>query len=697
MSYIVNFSNESKNPLIVEDGAVNSTTDMSLVGRSVSGYGKYIAQNFLNILENFSSSTPPPRPIQGQLWFDTSIDKLKVYTTNNIWKAVDGIDLSESKPSTNDSNDGDFWFDTNSSTFYIFYNNDWIPLVDSDSSNRIISKTRYDSSNVPRKTLECVVNNNVVFVVSSEMTEWTPKSSGENQERLPNGSLMAFEYPNIKRGINLNSLSDYTINNFNITELNDLFINVGRGKVFLENNIYEGDGSGITFRTNSNPTGGSIFSIRNRENDSKLWVGNSLTTPGNNSFAVGNPQKGAEPDEENYNIILDKDGNISAKTISGEWVATENEAIARQITNKVITPFSGGRIANTSINERLSSYDTAINGTNNVELMTPLLTRQAIDHRLSNLNLDEIVVDGGTSNSGGTILSSQVFSSPSLLIYDRVSSGSDEIKLTQNTWNTVPLNSIEFNSVPVEVSSNSVNIPEGNHYIEWQAVVKSQNDLDVTNLVTRIYDVTNNETLINGQSITISNNQSIVLSGYGVVDTSTSINIELQVFANQDDVYFRYGDTPSDTDEVYSVIKAFSIQDQDDSSSSPSSAETPEYDSNNAYIFHKSIQSIISPTSTIASENFNREVTFSLSSQDGQSSKITFVGNGESVYGSADNLASGNFPLNATTGGTVITSVNTEGIFMLPAGVRVDFESFGSGGVEGSGPGLIQYTARPVL
>lgn len=693
MSYTVNFSDSSKTPLIVEDGTVNSTTDVSLVGRSVSGYGKYIAQNFLNILENFSSETPPPRPTVGQLWFDTSTNKLKIYKKNNKWKAVDGLNLTQEQPSTDDSNDGDFWFDPNTNTFYIFYNNRWVSLVDSDSQNRIISKTRFDSSNTQRKTLECVVGNNVVFVVSSDIIEWTPKSSGENQERLPNGSLMAFEYPTIKRGINLNSLSDYTINNFNISELNELFINVGRGQVFLENNIYEGDGAGITFRTNSNPVAGSMFSIRNRENESKLWVGDNLTSVGNNSFAVGEPDKGAENDRENYNIVLDSNGNISAKSITGEWVATENEAISRQVTNKLITPFSGGRLATTVINERLSDYNTAINGTNNVKLMTPLLTKQVIDFRLNNLNLDNI---GGDIDNGdtGSLLTGQTFSSPSVLIYDRVSSGSSNIKLTKNTWNVVPINSIEFNSVPTEVANNSINIPQGNHYIEWQAIIKGENDLDITNAVTRLYDVTNNTTLIDGQSITISNNQSMVLSGFGVVNATTNLTIEMQVFVNQENVYFRYGDTPTDTDEVYSTFKAFSISDQDSGTTQPS---TPEYSSTNAYIYYQSIPSVISPSSTIQSEDFNREVTFEVMSQDAQTSNITFIGNGEIVYGSANLLTNGTFPVTASTGGETISSTNTGGIFMLPAGVRVDFESFGSGGSEGSGSGTIYYKVRPVL
>lgn len=376
MSYTVNYADLSKIPLIVEDGTVNATTDITLVGRSVTGFGEYIAQNFVSILENFSSTTPPPRPITGQTWFDTTNNELKVYTVRDKWKTVDGVYISETTPSDNDN--GDFWFKSSTKTFSIYNNNEWIPLVDTDPENRMVGRIRYDTNNNPRKTVECLVNNRIVFIASSDSEEWTPQTTGVNLERLPTGELMTTEYPVIKRGINLNVLQTYNIYNFEITELNSLIFDVGRGTVFLENSIYDGDGSGITLRSSINPVNGSIFSVRNLENAAKLWVGNSITSPGNNKFAVGATTIGGEFNEESYSIILDTDGTITAKRAVGDWVATEQEAVERTNNEKIITPFTAGVLINNEISNRIASTQLANAGLDNTKIMTPSTTRQSI-------------------------------------------------------------------------------------------------------------------------------------------------------------------------------------------------------------------------------------------------------------------------------------------------------------------------------
>ena len=80
MAYTVNKTNNSAvpNAYTVQDGVVNTETDLSLIGKGYSGYGELIAENFLQLLENFSSGTAPSKPIAGQLWWDSSTSKLKV-------------------------------------------------------------------------------------------------------------------------------------------------------------------------------------------------------------------------------------------------------------------------------------------------------------------------------------------------------------------------------------------------------------------------------------------------------------------------------------------------------------------------------------------------------------------------------------------------------------------------------------------
>ena len=111
MSYSVKHRDTTKNPIIVNDGKINTTTDLWLVGRNFPGYGEKIAENFLNLLENFSSPNPPPKPIEGQLWYDTDDLKLKFYDHFDTWRPLSTININTTGPTGPGSSSGDFWFD----------------------------------------------------------------------------------------------------------------------------------------------------------------------------------------------------------------------------------------------------------------------------------------------------------------------------------------------------------------------------------------------------------------------------------------------------------------------------------------------------------------------------------------------------------------------------------------------------------
>ena len=82
MAYTVNKTNSAASPnqYTVQDGVVNTQTDLSFVGKGYAGYGEVIAENFLALMENFANPTAPTKPIQGQLWYDTAESRLKIYT-----------------------------------------------------------------------------------------------------------------------------------------------------------------------------------------------------------------------------------------------------------------------------------------------------------------------------------------------------------------------------------------------------------------------------------------------------------------------------------------------------------------------------------------------------------------------------------------------------------------------------------------
>ena len=76
MAYIINKTNGAQ-LVVLEDGTVNTSTSVGLVGRNYTGYGEIQNENFVGLLENFANNNPPPRPLEGQTWFNTSLNTLK--------------------------------------------------------------------------------------------------------------------------------------------------------------------------------------------------------------------------------------------------------------------------------------------------------------------------------------------------------------------------------------------------------------------------------------------------------------------------------------------------------------------------------------------------------------------------------------------------------------------------------------------
>jgi hypothetical protein len=78
----------------IPDGTINTaSTSLALPGRNYAGYGQYIDTNMVWLTENFANTSPPPNPLQGQLWYNTNANTLYVCpadgTANaNAWLAL---------------------------------------------------------------------------------------------------------------------------------------------------------------------------------------------------------------------------------------------------------------------------------------------------------------------------------------------------------------------------------------------------------------------------------------------------------------------------------------------------------------------------------------------------------------------------------------------------------------------------------
>ena len=178
MTYTVNKSNTSSSPnqYTVQDGVVNTQTDLSFIGKGYAGYGESIAENFLHLLENFSNTTGPTKPIEGQLWWNSSSSKLQVYN-GTAWQTAGGsAPYQAAAPSGLAS--GDIWIDSDTGQMY-FYNGTQSILVGPPSStgttNGFTFDTILDSGDTSQNITKLFNDGNLIAIISEDT--FTPKST----------------------------------------------------------------------------------------------------------------------------------------------------------------------------------------------------------------------------------------------------------------------------------------------------------------------------------------------------------------------------------------------------------------------------------------------------------------------------------------------------------------------------------------
>ena len=78
MAYVIN-KTDTSTLATVTDGTIDTTSSITLIGKSYSGFGEILNENLVKLLENSASTSAPTAPLTGELWFDTSAGQLKVY------------------------------------------------------------------------------------------------------------------------------------------------------------------------------------------------------------------------------------------------------------------------------------------------------------------------------------------------------------------------------------------------------------------------------------------------------------------------------------------------------------------------------------------------------------------------------------------------------------------------------------------
>jgi hypothetical protein len=166
MAYLINKFN-GQQLTVLEDGSIDTTTSVTLVGRNYTGYGEIQNENFVFLLENFANSNPPSRPITGQIWYSTNTKNLSVYDGID-WKSLGSAAVSDFAPT---ESEGALWLDSKTQKLYIF-NGEWNLIgpegIEGFGVTKLRSRNITDSLGDTHAISEFVVDDQIIAIISKD-------------------------------------------------------------------------------------------------------------------------------------------------------------------------------------------------------------------------------------------------------------------------------------------------------------------------------------------------------------------------------------------------------------------------------------------------------------------------------------------------------------------------------------------------
>ena len=174
MSYTITLTNGSTFATI-PDGTINTSSSMTLVGKNYAGYGQFINDDIIRLLQNGANTTAPGAPLQGQLWYDQTTGTMKVYT-GSTFKVISGATASSTAPSVS-TVAGDLWYDSVNSQLNVYSGSTWILVGPAYTGGTgvtgAIVATITDTNAVSHVAVEMYVSDAVVGIFSKDAS-YTP-------------------------------------------------------------------------------------------------------------------------------------------------------------------------------------------------------------------------------------------------------------------------------------------------------------------------------------------------------------------------------------------------------------------------------------------------------------------------------------------------------------------------------------------
>jgi hypothetical protein len=297
MAYTVNKTNSATSPnqYTVQDGVLNTQTDLNFVGKGYAGYGEIIAENFLHLMENFANTSAPTKPITGQLWWDSTNNKLQVYNGTRFQTAGGSAPYQSDAPSNMQA--GDIWIDSDTGQMY-YYSGTSSILVGPPSSTGTTSGFTFDaildSADASQNITKLFNDGNLIAIISEDT--FTPKTTLSGFATIKKGITLTTAIADVKfqgTATDSDALGGVTAANFLRSNANDttsgtlgvvndsgltvgadsdLSLTVDGTGAIISNTIQDTD---ITFKVNDGGSTTTVMTIDGSE--SRIGIG--TTTP----------------------------------------------------------------------------------------------------------------------------------------------------------------------------------------------------------------------------------------------------------------------------------------------------------------------------------------------------------------------------------------------------------------------------------
>lgn len=173
MSYTINLT-DGTIFAVIPDGTINTSSSMTLIGKNYAGYGDFLDENFMHLLENGANTTAPGAPITGQLWWDKTNNLLKVYN-GTTFKTISAATSSSTAPTSNVT--GDLWYDTTNQLLKVWTGSTFLTVGPSVvAGTGAQAATIVDNLAVSHNVIQFYVDNSLVAMISKDAT-FTPASA----------------------------------------------------------------------------------------------------------------------------------------------------------------------------------------------------------------------------------------------------------------------------------------------------------------------------------------------------------------------------------------------------------------------------------------------------------------------------------------------------------------------------------------